>query len=176
HGALCRSCPPEHGVRCRTRPPKCGARCRTCPPKRGARCRTRPPKRGARCRTRPPKRGARRRMTRTQLRRLIEAHDEVWLGWWPRLTGLTASQARRTLEGRWPSVLAMTDHMVDTERYWQDRLEPREGRDRPIRGETMAQLERAWTRLRDRRLAWLDRADLRQRVWFTAADGNVVHV
>jgi len=115
-------------------------------------------------------------MTRTQLRRLIEAHDEVWLGWWPRLTGLTASQARRTLEGRWPSVLAMTDHMVDTERYWQDRLESREGRDRPIRGETMAQLERAWTRLRDRRLAWLDRADLRQRVWFTAADGNVVHV
>src|SRR5690606_40912908 len=61
------------------------------------------------CRTRPPKRGARRRMTRTQLRRLIEAHDEVWLGWWPRLTGLTASQARRTLEGRWPSVLARSE-------------------------------------------------------------------
>jgi uncharacterized damage-inducible protein DinB len=115
-------------------------------------------------------------MTRRQLHRLIEAHDEVWLGWWPALTALEASQARRRLGGSWPTVLATTEHMVDSERFWQERLESRRIRNRPASGRRMSRLEHAWMHVRARRLAWIERADLRRKVRFVAADGNPAHV
>jgi uncharacterized damage-inducible protein DinB len=110
-------------------------------------------------------------MTRRELRRLIQAHDTVWGGWWPTLVNLPDSLAHRRLRGSFPTVFATIVHMVETELYWQDRLEARPERNNPSGWNTMAQVERAWTKLRKRRLAWVATTDLRREVRFEAAGG-----
>jgi uncharacterized damage-inducible protein DinB len=110
-------------------------------------------------------------MTRREIGRLVEAHDAIWLAWWPTLRALPHSLAHHRLPGSYPTVFALLRHMVESEIYWQDRLEGRAEHDTPSRWKTMRQLERAWRTLRKRRESWIARADLRRRVQFQAAGG-----
>jgi uncharacterized damage-inducible protein DinB len=101
---------------------------------------------------------------------MIEAHDAAWDGWWPSLVGLPRAQAHRRIGGSYPSVFLTARHMVETEEYWQDRLEDGEGPGGPV-PRSMAQLERVWRKLRERRRRWLTRGDPSSRVRFEAQGG-----
>jgi uncharacterized damage-inducible protein DinB len=62
-------------------------------------------------------------MTRDELARLVDAHDAVWNGWWPVLTALSDTDARRTFVSSYPSVFATVAHMVVAGAFWQHRLD-----------------------------------------------------
>jgi uncharacterized damage-inducible protein DinB len=115
-------------------------------------------------------------MKRKELRRVIEAHDAVWEGWWPILTKLPRTAAHQRLPGSFSSVFATTKHLVEAETYWQSRLEAREQTSEPTAARTVAQLERAWRRLQTRRQAWLSTADPQGEVHFEAAGGSQAKV
>lgn len=106
---------------------------------------------------------------RAALRRLVEAHDAAWDGWWPALVRLQRAKAHRQIGGSFPSLFLTARHMVEAEAFWQDRLEDGDSDDSPAR--SMAELERAWRALRRRRRAWLQKGDPKSRVRFVASGG-----
>jgi uncharacterized damage-inducible protein DinB len=112
-------------------------------------------------------------MTRSDVRRVITAHDAVWDGWWPTLLGLDASVAHRSVGGSFPSVFATTKHMVEAEIYWQHRCEASREHGGALMAETMAEVEAAWRQLQSRRLAWLEDADPSGEVAFETDGGEV---
>jgi hypothetical protein len=70
-----------------------------------------------------------------------------------------------------PNVFATTKHLVDTELYWQNRLEASPRQSGPTLARTMTRLEEPWRELQDRRLVWLEKADPHGQVDFEAAGG-----
>ena len=115
-------------------------------------------------------------MKRTELKRLVHAHDSVWTKWWPALIDLPKADARRVVGGSHGSVMATTVHMVSTEIYWQHRLERVAAPRGPTRLRGLTPLHAEWEALQARRRRWLRDADADRRVTFLADSGARVSV
>jgi hypothetical protein len=97
-------------------------------------------------------------MTRTDILRILDAHDAVWDAWWPALVRLPRSDARRSVGGSFPNVFATTRHMVAAELYWHGCMGPRVDEGPAQRAKTMRRLEAVWRELQAVRLAWLGKS------------------
>jgi uncharacterized damage-inducible protein DinB len=72
-----------------------------------------------------------------EMRRICEANDAIWEGWWPLLISLNKAQVYQELMGSFPHVFATTAHMVIPESVWQRRLEAEPDLNDPTSSETM---------------------------------------
>ncbi len=115
-------------------------------------------------------------MKRTELQRLVHAHDSVWTKWWPALIDLPEPDARRVVGGSYGSVMATTVHMVSAEIYWQYRLERAAGPRGGTRLRSLSPLQAEWEAVRARRRRWLRDAEADRRVTFVADSGDTVSV
>ena len=110
-------------------------------------------------------------MTRDELRRLIDAHDAIWNGWWPVLNGLSGSDAQRAIASSFPSVHDTVRHMIVAEAFWQSRLDGGSFDTSANAARDVAGLEHAWRTVQARRSAWLATADPDAEVPFTLESG-----
>ncbi|MER3482664.1 MAG: damage-inducible protein DinB [Meiothermus sp.] len=110
-------------------------------------------------------------MDKSELIRLVKAHNWMWERWWPALLELSPEQARKEVGGSFPSVFDTAAHMVWSEFNWQERCD-RAGQNTTPEPEDMTVLKQDWEALAERRRKWLETAAPQSPVSYRTSDGK----
>ncbi|WP_448566317.1 DinB family protein [Thermus sp.] len=114
-------------------------------------------------------------MERAEIKRIVDAHDWLWVNWWPALLELSPQQAHQEVGGSFASVFATAAHMVGAEKVWLERLLGNPEATFPPTPAQMKGLHENWQQLATRRQEWLTTTDLEAKISYRFSGGTATN-